>query len=158
MAKARCFDIALIKFKEIQNRFPHLIMTLDYDDEFVDLSMEIPKQSGIDFDICLNLQNEDELHIVTNYLWCQFFSAHSELLVEKFFESVVGLINGNYRILQYVRNDEVYKAFLQKPKDDNWETIYKGYQKIRMPWTTVKKNVIQNGKDSKLITIHKVNS
>jgi len=153
--KARCFKIAEKKFKEIQNDFPNLTMIMDYDNENLDLSIDIPKQNGIDFEINLNLQNEDELHISTDYIWCQFFSADSEELVKKFYESAIGLINGEYRILQFVRNDKVYKSFLQKPNGNNWETIYRGYERIRMPWTTVKENVIQNKKESKLIGIYK---
>ena len=61
--KTRCFKIAEKKFKEIQNDFPDLTMIIDYDNENLDLSMDIPKQNGIDFEINLNLQNEDELHL-----------------------------------------------------------------------------------------------
>lgn len=156
--KARCFDIVEKKFKEMQNQFPNLLMTLDYDNNDVDLAMDIPKQNGLDFEINLNLQNEDELHISTDYIWCQFFSADSEELVEKFYESAIGLINGEYRILQFVKDDKVYKTFLQKPKEDDWETIYTGYERIRMPWIKVKKNIIQNKKGSKLISVYKASN
>ena len=156
--KARCFEIAEKKFKEIQGHFPELTMTMNYEDENVHLTMNIPKQNGIDFEININLQNEDELHLSTDYIWCQFFSADSEELVRKFYDSVVGLIDGEYRILQFVKNDKVYKVFLQKPNGDNWITIYKGYERIKMPWTIVKQNVIQNKKQSKLIGIYKASS
>ena len=142
-------------FKELKNGFLNLTMIMDQDNENLDLSMNIPKQIGIDFEINLNLQNEDELHISTDYIWCQFFSADSEDLVNKFYESVIGIINGEYRILQFVRNDKVYKTFLQKPNGNNWETVYSGYERMRMPWTKVKENIIQNKKESKLIGIYK---
>ena len=153
--KARCFKIAEKMFKEIKNGFPNLTMIMDYDNENLDLSMNILKQIGIDFEINLSLQNEDELHISTDYIWCQFFSVDSEDLVNKFYESVIGIINGEYRILQFVRNDKVYKTFLQKPNGNNWETVYSGYERMRMPWTKVKENIIQNKKESKLIGIYK---
>lgn len=153
--KAKCFDIAEKTFKEIQNHFPELTMTMDYEHEHVDLSMDIPKQNGIDFEINLNLQNEDELHISTDYIWCQLFSAESQELVDFFYESVLGIIKGEYRILQFVKNDKVYKSFLQKPNGEKWETIYRGYERFRLPWTKVSENVIQNGKESKLIGIYK---
>jgi hypothetical protein len=156
--KAKCFKIAENKFKEIQKKFPDLTMIIDYENKNVDLSMTIPKQNGIDFEIELNLQNEDELHISTDYIWCQFFSAESEELVNIFYESVIGLINGEYRILQFVRNNKVYKTFLQKPNGNNWKTIYSGNERIRMPWTRVKENVIQNKKESNLIGIYELDS
>lgn len=156
--RARCFKIAEKKFKEIQNHFPDLTMIIYYDYENFDLSMDIPIQNGVDFEINLNLQNEDELHISTEYIWCQFFSADSEDLVEKFYESAIGLIKGDYRILQFVKNDTVYKTFLQKPKGEDWETIYTGYERIRMPWIKVTENIIQNKKKSKFISVYKANS
>lgn len=154
---AKCFKIAEQKFKEIQNHFPELKMIV-HDDENVDLSMDIPKQDGVDFEINLNLQNEDELHLATAYIWCQFFSADSEELVEIFYKSVIGLINGEYRILQFVNGDTVYKTLLQKPKELDWETVYTGYERWRMPWTKVEKNVIQNRIESKLIKTYKASS
>jgi hypothetical protein len=83
--KSICFELAEKKFKEIQNHFPDLTMIIDYENENVDLSMNIPKQNGIDFEIELNLHNEDELHISTDYIWCQFFSAESEKVVNEFY-------------------------------------------------------------------------
>jgi hypothetical protein len=121
----------------------------------VELSMDIPKQNGLDFEINLNLQNDDELHISTDYIWCQLFSAESDELVDMFYESVLGIIKGEYRILQFVKNDKVYKSFLQKPNGEEWETIYRGHERIRMPWIKVQENIIQNKKNSKLIRIYK---
>ncbi len=109
-------------------------MTINYEAENVDLVMDIPKQDGIDFEISLNLQNEDELHLSTDYIWCQFFSAKSENLVEEFYKSVIGLIKGEYRILQFVNDTKVYKTFLQKPNGIGWETVYTGHERWRMPW------------------------
>ena len=151
--KAKCFDIAVKTFKEIQNYFPGLTMTMYYEHEHVDLSMDIPKQDGIDFVINLNLQNGDELHISTDHIWCQLFSAESQELVDFFYYSVLAIIKGEYRILQFVKNDKVYKSFLQKPNGENWETIYREFVRFRLPWTNVTENVIQNGKKSKLLGI-----
>jgi hypothetical protein len=156
--QAKCFNIAEKTFKEIQNHFPELTMKMDYEHEHVDLSMDIPKQKGLDFEINLNLQNDDELHISTAYIWCQLFSAESQELVDMFYENVLGIINGEYRILQFVKNDKVYKSFLQKPNGEEWETIYRGYERFKMPWTKINENIIQNKKESKLIGIYKASS
>ena len=153
--QAKCFEIAEKTFKEIKNQFPELTMKLDYEHQYVDLSMDIPKQNGIDFEINLNLQNEDELHISTDFISCQLFSAESQELVDFFFECVVGIIKGEYRILQFVKKEKVYKSFLQKPNGEKWETIYKGYERFKMPWTKTNENIIQNGKESNLIGIYK---
>jgi hypothetical protein len=153
MEQVKCFKIAEEAFRNIQRLFPNLTMTMDYNDKDVDLSMDIPKQDGIDFDINVNLQNEDELHISTDYIWCQFFSAESPELVETFTHAVQGLISGDYRILQFVKNGKVYKSFLQRPENNEWETIYRHIHKISFPWTRLEQNIIQNKKTSKYINV-----
>ncbi len=147
MEKARCYKIAADSFKEIQGLFPDLIMNINYNDKNVVLSMNIPKQDGLDFDIYLNLQNEDELHISTSYIWCRLFPADSPELAETFISAVKGLITGNYRILQFIRKGKVYKSFLQQQRNNDWITIYKQINKFVFPWTRLVQIVIQNKKD-----------
>ena len=151
MTQSKCFKVAEQTFKEIQRQFPELTMTIDYNNKYLDLSMDILKQKGLDFNINLNLQNSDELHISTDYIWCQFFPADTESVVDIFFNSVRGLIKGEYRILQYVKNEKVYKAYLQRPYKDNWDVVYRHFHKIRLPWERLEKNIIQNKKPSRHI-------
>jgi hypothetical protein len=154
MEQARCYNIAEESFKKIQENFPSLKMTIDYNNKNVDLSMDIPKQEGLDFDINLNLQNDDELHISTSYIWCQFFSADSPELVEIFTNAVCGLIKGDYRILQYIKNGKVYKSLLQQPVNDDWITIYSHLSKFSLPWTKLERNIIQNRKECNYISVY----
>ncbi|MES2591437.1 MAG: hypothetical protein V4608_06100 [Bacteroidota bacterium] len=150
--------IAEDTFYKVKEKFPHLTMTLDYNDKNVDLRMDISKQDGLDFDVNLNLQNKDELHISTNFIWCQFFSADSSEVVQKFTDAVTGLIAGDYRVLQFVKINKVYKSFLQRPDKDNWVTVYKHIHKLSFPWTRLEQNVIQNNKASRILNVFEEDS
>ncbi len=153
MGKARCYNIAEKTFKRIRGQFTDLKMTIDYNYKNVDLSMDIPKQDGLDFDINLNLQNDDELHISTSFIWCQLFPADSQELVGAFTDAVQGLITGDYRILQFIKDGKVYKSFLQRPENNGWVTVYRHIHKLAFPWTRLEKNIIQNKKTSSYISV-----
>ena len=120
-------------------------MQLDYEDANVDLAMIIPKQRGLDFDIILTLQDGNELHILTPHIWCKFFPAHLPHIAENFRNAATGLLSGEYRILQFIRNQNVCKAYLQKPEADDWITLYKHHSKFCLPWMKMEKRVVRNG-------------
>lgn len=145
MGQINYIESASKTFEKIQNLFPDLTMTVDRDPEHVELSVDIPKQSGLDFDINLNLQNEDELHISTKDIWCSFFPMTDEV-IELYIKSVSGLITGEYRILKFLKNDVVYKSVLQRPTQDKWETVFTDINKFKFPWTKMETQIIQNTK------------
>lgn len=153
MGQATCYKIAEDSFKNIQDFFPNLSMTWDYNDKNVHLSMDILKQNGLDFDINVNLQNNDELHISTSYIWCQLFSAESPDVVETFLNAVKGLISGEYRIQQFIKDNKVYKSLLQRPENDQWVTVYRHHHKISFPWTSLEENIIQNKTKSRYVSV-----
>lgn len=139
-------------FKEVQKAFPHISMQVKFDDPHVDLSMDINKQKGLDFDINVNLQT-DELHISTEFIWCQFFPMPA--INDIFYDSICGLISGSYRVLQLYKEETIYKAYLQKPTNDGWERVYTHRHKLSFPWTSFNENIIQNGMDSTIKSIFK---
>ncbi len=153
MEHSKCFKIAEDSFKKIQEFFPDLKMVIDYNHKYLELSMDIPKQNGLDFEINLNLQNNDELHISTSYIWCQLFSAESQNIVDDFLNAVQGLISGEYRIQQLIKANKVYRSMLQRPEKNQWKTIYTHYQKIKFPWIKLEENIIQNKIKSTYISI-----
>jgi len=64
---------ALDMFKQMQAEFPDLLMKSDPPDTSVELSVTIPKQPGLAFEINLKLQNDDELHLCAGAFWCSWF-------------------------------------------------------------------------------------
>jgi hypothetical protein len=73
MDKELCYESGLTSLKSIQAGFPHLEMLLKEEDPNVDVNMDIPVQQGLEFDINLNLQNIDELHLSVGKLWMCWF-------------------------------------------------------------------------------------
>ena len=145
--------IAEDAFIKIQCLFPDLEMKIIFDDKFVDLSMDIPRQNGLDFDVNVNLQNEDELQISTSFICCNFFSIDNPDTVDDFVKAVQGLIMGEYRVLQFVRHGKVFKSLLQRPNESKWVTIYKHLLTFRLPWMRLEENSIQNLRNSKIIAL-----
>ena len=125
-------DMVTQLFKEIQSAFPHLEMKLGTNHPKVDLSMDIPKQKGLKFDIHLNLQG-DELHLVARHFWLEWFPCTDKDVVKAFREAVHGVLSGEFRILEYYRGRRPVKAELQQPSGDAWKTIGT-WSKLSLPF------------------------
>ena len=138
-------DIALAIFERIRAEFPDISMRLDLYPEFVDLAMHIPAQPGLSFDVDVNLQNRDELHLSVSRLWVEWFPCRDQRKVEKFFEAVSGLIAGRFRILQHWRGRRTVLVQLQRPDGDGWETVASTLNPtILFPWPPKVLKVLQN--------------
>jgi len=137
------FNSAKEIFEQIQTSHPTLRMIIDKEPKNVDLSMDIPKQEGLDFDINLNLQT-DELHISTGVIWCSWFPLKDIEIRATFVDSVNGIINGKYRVIQFTKNGKPIKSYLQKPLNGHWKTVFKDIQKTSFPWTKLERKIIIN--------------
>ena len=109
-------------FEEIRDAFPALSMHLDPEPAQVDLNMNIPQQPGLAFDVNLNLQG-DELHLSAGVFWLEWFPCTRPDVVEAYREAVYGLVSGAYRIHEHYRGRRPFKAELQRPRAEGWETI-----------------------------------
>jgi len=114
---------ALDMFKQIQAEFPDLLMKSDPPDTSVELSVTIPKQPGLAFEINLKLQNDDELHLCAGAFWCSWFPSPKSDVVQKYHDAVVGLLVGQNRIVEYIRREKAVGADLQAPHENGWKTI-----------------------------------
>ena len=143
MEQTQYIEIASTAINNIKATFPNLATIDDLDNKNVDLSVNIPRQAHLDFDINLNLQT-DELFISTEYFWGSWFSIKDSEVVDLYLEAVKGLITGDYRIVQYWNNNKLYKSHLQKPVGQTWETVYTAREKTIFPWTKLTEKVIRN--------------
>ncbi|WP_114781692.1 hypothetical protein [Botryobacter ruber] len=143
MKKLIYYENAKSLFLEIEAEFSYLHMDLELNPKYVDLSLDIPKQPGLDFGINLNLQT-DELFISTELINCSWFPIKDAQVCDMFMNAVRGIIKGEYRILQLVRNENVSKAILQKPINGIWETVCTDSMKSHFPWETFEKREIKN--------------
>lgn len=69
------YETALSTFERVRAAFPALAMNLDLHPEHVELALDIPAQPGLSFDVDLNLQNLDELHLSASALWVPYLRA-----------------------------------------------------------------------------------
>jgi len=146
-----CLEIAKNTFEEIKSSFPNLRMEIINDDPNVDLVMNIKIQDGLDFDVHLNLQNNDELHLTTDVLWVEWFPCTFPEKVAEYIEAVSGVLSGEYRILEHYKGEKAIKAQLQKPVEQGWQTIHTWGT---LYWPFIKKRsfkVLQNGKGRKQV-------
>jgi len=91
----------------------------------------------------LNLQT-DELHLSAKHFWGSWFTIKNPEVVRLYTEAVLGLITGKFRIVQYWNNDSLVKSILQKPINNDWETVFTDRKKLSFPWTRFTVKVIQN--------------
>jgi hypothetical protein len=114
--------IARQAFADISARFPHLEITENLDHP-VEISLTLPQQPGMKHQVWLALQNEDELHFSVGHFWLEWFPCTRPERVEQFVESVCGFLSGQYRVIEHNRGQSCFKAELQKPSSQGWETI-----------------------------------
>ena len=134
---------ALGAFEMIRGSIPQLECRIDRAPRQVELAMEIPAQAGLLFDVELNLQNEDELHLCASALWVGWFPCTDAEVTRAFVDAVCGLLAGRYRILEHHRGRRVVKAELQRPTAHGWETLT-GNSWMGLPWPRKRLLVVQN--------------
>jgi hypothetical protein len=142
--QSKQYEIAYSTFDRIRAAFPALAMNLNLHHKHVDLAMDIPAQHGLSFDIHLNLQNLDELHLVASALWFEWFPCTNPKRVEQYFEAVSGLLSGQFRIFENWRGKRAVKAQLQCPSDRGWKTIATWTVLLSVPWPQKTVKVVQN--------------
>jgi len=136
----------IARFESIEAAFPHLTMTLDAEAGDVDVSLEIPKQPGLDFDVFVNLQGDElQLNAGANF-WVEWFPCTDEGVEADFFEAVHGLLSGQFRIVEHHRRGKAFKAVLQRPINGGWESR-KTWHSPRLPLGSLTRVLLQNRQD-----------
>jgi hypothetical protein len=139
------FEIGLTTFEQIRASFPALVMTLHLHPAHVQLAMDIPAQPGLLFQIGLNLQNRDELHLEASALWFEWFPCTKQKKVDEYFEAISGLLSGEFRILEHRRGRRCVRAQLQRPSVDGWKTVASSVNiSTLIPWPRKTLKVVQN--------------
>ena len=140
----RCRQAGLEAFGRIQQARPDLQMSLDLEPHELDLTLDIPVQAGLAFPVHLNLQNIDELHLSAGELWLSWFPCDDSRRLDSYVESVVHLLNGTYRILQYRRGSRVVRADLQGPGNNGWQRLGRHEGFSLFPWPPITYSIVQN--------------
>lgn len=107
---------------DIAARFPSLRM-IEEPDAPVELSIRLPVQPGLNHEVWLALQNNDELHFSVGHFWLEWFPCTKPSRVDEFISSVIGFLSGQFRVLEHYRGKRCVKAELQAPSNGGWQTI-----------------------------------
>lgn len=141
MERPDTLRIAEQAFEEIAARFPHLHMVRD-EEAGVELIITLPVQPGLRQRVSLYLANNDELNMVVDHFWLEWFPCTDPTKVEAYIEAVSGYLSGRYRILEHYRGKKCVKAELQAPSVTGWETISTSSTiRLPIPWKKTFKEV-----------------
>ncbi len=124
-------EIARAAFAEIGARFPHLKI-IEETSAPVEINLHLPIQDGLRHSIWLSLQNTDELHFSVGHFWCEWFPCTNPDKVGTFISAVSGFLAGTYRSVEHYRGTHCFKAQLQRPTGNGWETIAT-WSRLRLP-------------------------
>ena len=86
---------------------------------------DIPAQAGLDFDVGINLQNSDELHLNAGRNFCgEWFPCRRQDVFDDYARAVTGVISGEYRIVERHLFGRVDSAVLERPNGrGGWERV-----------------------------------
>ena len=124
-------SIARSAFADIAAHFPRLEI-IEETNAPVEISLKIPAQAGVKHRVWLALQNLDELSFGVESFQVEWFPCTDPEKVSRFIDAVTGYLSGRYRILEHRRGTHCFKAQLQRPGDNGWETIAT-WSQLRLP-------------------------
>src|SRR5436189_6066049 len=106
------FDQALTALREM---FPKLQIQWLPASERLDAAAEISRHAGLDFDVQLNLQHFDELHLSASHFWFEWFPCGEEKVFARFLEACAALISGRGRLVESYIGHRPVASRLQAP-------------------------------------------
>jgi hypothetical protein len=106
----------------IAGRFPSLRM-IEEPEAPVELRIRLPVQPGLNHQVWLALQNNDELHFSVGHFWLEWFPCSKPSRVCDYIAAVTGFLSGEYRVLEHYLCKRCIKAELQAPSNSGWQTI-----------------------------------
>jgi hypothetical protein len=140
-------ELAEFAFNEIRESFPDLSCRIDREPAGgLELELVFPEQSGLSFEVSLNLQNDDELHLSAPGFWVEWFPCTKPDVLTQFIDAARGVLAGSHRILQYRRRGRLIKSYLQRPAGQSWETIARYYPGISLPFLRCETSVVANSR------------
>ena len=125
-------EIARETFERIKAANPHLKMEIEEVPQYVELAMNIRRQAGLDFDVYLNLQNDDELQLQFESFCGAWFPCTEPARVSEYEAAVNGALSGTYRTKIINRRGSPVKALLQAPSVQEWSTVF-SWSKLHFP-------------------------
>jgi hypothetical protein len=131
-------------FNHIRAALPHLRIEPYLANGNVDAGIEVPVQGQLRFVVYLYLTG-DELNLTAGKgFWLEWFPATDPQVIAEYREVAVGLLSGEYRVVEHLRGNRLVKGQLQRPDGRGWQTVgtWRDLRSWR-PWGAKVTNVLQ---------------
>jgi hypothetical protein len=121
-------------------------LTLEWDEcDQVELAAYLNRQPGLDWSLWLNLQNEDEIGVQSDWFYVEWFPADDPSREAEFVAALDGLISGSVRLVCKfgAKEDRPYSVMFEAETDSGWTNIssyYKGFHFSRPKGVMVLRN------------------
>jgi hypothetical protein len=117
-------ELAIPLFETIRTQFADLTMKLDLEPQGINgADLVIPVQNKLPFEVFVCLDCDELTLSAGKHFWVQWFPCDDEVVVAMFREAVIGLLSGNYRIVEFYRGNCWLRAELQRPEEQAWKPI-----------------------------------
>ena len=131
-------------FDDILARFPNLEFVESEGSEN-ELDIKIIVQTGIQYEVWLSFQNDDELHLGIGEFWGEWFPCTDIKVVNDYITAVAGCLDGGFRVIEHYRGTRCLKAELQAPDNNDWSTVYTWSRLwLPFPWTSKVSKEVRN--------------
>ena len=113
---------------QIRSAVPVLEMTESMEvPEFVSAQYFWPDQPGLNTELAVSLQNDDEVHLcIGREFWAEFRPVSDSDVRDEVFDRVIGFASGEYRIRAEYLGDRLERVTMQRPmEDESWVDIEK---------------------------------
>lgn len=111
----------------------------------VEVAAHLRKQPGLDWSLWLNLQNEDEIGVQSDWFYVEWFPADDPSREAEFVAALDGLISGSVRLVCNfgARGELPYSVMFEAETDAGWASIssyYRGVHLGRRKGVTILRN------------------
>lgn len=122
MKSAVGLGVASAAISAIACRFPSLQM-IEEPEAPVEMSIRLPVQLGLNHEVRLAFQNNDELHFSVGHFWLEWGPCSQPSCANDYIAAVTGFLSGEYRVVEHYLGKHCVKAELQSPSTSGWKTI-----------------------------------
>lgn len=92
----------------------------------VELAASLPKQTGLDWSLWLNVQNNDEIGFQSSFFTAEWFPLSNSEVQAEFLAILDGVISGEIRLnCRFSRSGrQPYEVRFETLKHDKWQQVY----------------------------------
>ncbi len=141
----QCRNQAHSLFSTIEENFPHFKMTIKDSDPEQPINMVIPEQPGVPRCIFMDLQKTDVLNLSIGPIWMNWKDSNHESVRNDFRTTMQGLLNGTFKLVEYLHGDELRGARIMHLQKDGWVELCSWSKNHRLSTSGLEEVVVEFG-------------